>query len=442
MKVLRVIASMDPATGGPCQGLRYSIPCLQSEGCTTEVVCLDDPAAPFLKSDPFVIHALGRGRGPLRYHPALLPWMEANLSRFDAVIVHGLWLWPSIATRMATQRLQKKRQHLSSSSPSRTASSQLPTPNIPPYFVMPHGMLDPWFQHDESRRWKAIRNSIYWHLIEKKVIQDAEGVLFTCELELQLARTSFLNYKPRREINVGYGVPDPPAHDAVMDQAFHRSCPGLIHERSFMLFLSRIHPKKGIDLLIRSYAEIYGESSSASDNHPKFPALVIAGPVDSDYAREMIYLAESLLPGRVFQPLSPHQSSPSRTSGHAGLEASIYFTGMLSGDAKWGALYRCEAFVLPSHQENFGIAVVEAMSCEKPVIVSDKVNIYSELVLEGAGISGADTDEGVLSLLERWKNTPLEYRYHMAASAKSCFQKLFKSSSAAKNLMQALLMTL
>jgi glycosyltransferase involved in cell wall biosynthesis len=442
MRILRVIASMDPATGGPCQGIRYSIPHLKAEGCDNEVVCLDDPAATFLQSDPFVIHALGRGRGPLRYHPALLPWMEANLSRFDAVIVHGLWLWPSIATRIATQRLRKKVQRLSASSPSRSADSQLPAPKIPPYFVMPHGMLDPWFQKDSNRKLKALRNSIYWHLIENRVIRDASGILFTCDQELQLARISFSNYKPRREINVGYGVPDPPAHDAVMDQAFHRSCPGLPLERPFLLFLSRIHPKKGIDLLIRSYAEIYGERSSSSDNQPKFPALVIAGPIDSDYASEMIHLAESFLPGRVFQPLSPHESSPSTASGHDGLEASIHFTGMLSGDAKWGALYRCEAFVLPSHQENFGIAVVEAMACEKPVIVSDKVNIYSELVAVGAGISGADTNEGVLTLLERWKNTPLEYRRHMAASAKSCFQKLFKSSSAAKNLIQALQQTL
>jgi len=207
MRILRVIASMDPATGGPCQGIRYSIPQLQAEGCLNEVVCLDDPSAPFLETDPLIIHALGQGRGPLRYHPGLIPWLEANLSRFDAVIVHGLWLWPSIATRIATHRLRKKLQRLSASSLSRSASSQLPTPKIPPYFVMPHGMLDPWFQKDKSRKLKALRNSIYWHLIENSVIRDASGVLFTCDQELLLAKISFLNYRPRREINVGYESP-------------------------------------------------------------------------------------------------------------------------------------------------------------------------------------------------------------------------------------------
>ena len=433
MKILRVIASMDPATGGPCQGIRYSIPHLQSEGCLNEVVCLDDPKAAFLDKEPFVIHALGRGRGPLRYHPYLIPWLEAHLPSYDAVIVHGLWLWPSIATRIAIKKLQKKARRLASPAPP-SPSSQLPAPKIPPYFVMPHGMLDPWFQQEPGRRWKALRNRIYWRLVERRVIRDATAVLFTCDRELELARTTFPLYAPNREINVGYGVPDPPAHTEEMDRVLYKSCSGLPCDRPFLLFLSRIHPKKGLDLLIRAYAEVYGSMDSPAN---ALPALVIAGPIDSDYAREMICLADELLPGSVF---SPHSSSeaPNTYSPLPMNRPAIHFAGMLQGEGKWGALHRCEAFILPSHQENFGIAVAETLSCGRPVLISDKVNIFREVEAAEAGLVAPDDMEGVISLLQSWVSLEVLRRHEMARNGSRLFQERFHNKTTARRLLEVL----
>ncbi len=77
-----------------------------------------------------------------------------------------------------------------------------------------------------------------------------------------------------------------------------------------------------------------------------------------------------------------------------GIEARVHWTGMLEGDLKWGAFHAAEAFVLPSHQENFGIAVVEALACGVPVLISDKVNIWPDIVQDEAGLVNADTAEG------------------------------------------------
>lgn len=369
---------MDPATGGPCQGIRYTIPAMSTLGFSNEVVCLDDPEADFLGRDPFPIHALGRGFSSLGYHPALLSWLVANLERFDAVIVHGIWQWTNIAVWLAVKNLLKR---------NRTS---------PPYFIMPHGMLDPWFQKTPGRRLKAARNSLYWHLLQKRVIRNASALLFTSAEELALARKTFMDYRPKREINVGYGVPQPPILEESMREAFLVRCPDLPSDQPYLLFLGRIHPKKGVDFLIRAYAEVFGVQSQS------VPALVIAGPIDSDYAREMITLADSLMPGSVFSPNSS-PDAPITDSPLPMNRPAIHFTGMLSGDEKWGALYGCEAFVLPSHQENFGVAVVEALACDRPALITNQVNIWREIEQEEAGLVGDDSLDGICRLLVNWR---------------------------------------
>ena len=221
MKFLHVIASMDPRHGGPCQGIRNLAPEVLGAGHEVEIVCLDDPATAYLKSEKHKVHALGQGRTAWCYHPALLPWLKTNLLRFDAVILNGLWQYPGYALSKACRSL----------------------PNPPPYFVYPHGMLDPWFQRAPERRLKAIRNWFYWRLIERHVISQAPAVFFTCAEELQLARQTFRPYEPQREINVGYGVAEPPPYYDRMVAAFTEKCPGL-NGRPYLLFLSRIHSKR------------------------------------------------------------------------------------------------------------------------------------------------------------------------------------------------------
>jgi glycosyltransferase involved in cell wall biosynthesis len=397
MRILRVIESMNPITGGPCQGIRNSIPALESLNCHNEVVCLDSPDAPFLASAPFPIHALGKGRTSLRYQSELIPWLTSNLERFDAVIVHGFWLWTSIATHRAVRR---RRRSVAG----------------PGYYIMPHGMLDPWFQQTSARRAKALRNRIYWGVIGEKIIRDADGLLFTSEEELLQARRSFHPYQPKKEILVGYGVPPPPSPSQDLQDEFLRRCPGMPAGHSYLLFLGRIDPKKGVDLLIEAYARVYApEGSGFAFPDAKVPHLVIAGASGHEYARRMISLARLLLPGRVSDPASGDACSIP-ASGPA-----VHFTDMLHGHPKWGAYYGCEAFILPSHQENFGIAVVEALSCGRPVLISDKVNIWREIRDAGAGLVGTDTVAGTVDVLKSWKSLGPEARREAAAAAEACY---------------------
>ncbi|WP_373330638.1 glycosyltransferase [Salmonirosea aquatica] len=380
---------MDPAMGGPCQGIRNSIPELEKLGVQNEVVCLDQANAGFLESDTFPIHFVGRAVGPWWYHKALVPWLLTNFSRFDIVIVHGLWLYPSYAVWKIIKSF--KANHESKS--------------IPKVYVMPHGMLDPWFQRAHGRKFKAVRNKIYWKLLEANVVNDADGLLFTCEEELKLAREAFSPYKPKKELNVGYGILPPPSYIADMDRAFKYACPG-IDNKSYLLFLSRIDVKKGVDLLIQAYLALKKEGY-------KLPALVIAGPGEkSSYGLKVIKIASK--------------------------DDGILFPGMLKGDAKWGAFYGCEAFVLPSHQENFGIAVVEALACGKPALISNRVNIWREIKDGKSGLIDTDTLYGVKQLILKWINLSQDKRVEMEQSAKKLFQKKFNISLSAKKLLEVL----
>jgi glycosyltransferase involved in cell wall biosynthesis len=108
---------------------------------------------------------------------------------------------------------------------------------------------------------------------------------------------------------------------------------------------------------------------------------------------------------------------------------------MLEGDAKWGAFYGCEAFVLPSHQENFGISVVEALACDKPVLISSKVNIWREISEDNAGIVEEDTLEGVRRLLRLYLKN---FTNKTTRSSYNCFKKYFRINLVTQNMFSVI----
>ncbi|GHC61359.1 hypothetical protein GCM10007100_30840 [Roseibacillus persicicus] len=118
------------------------------------------------------------------------------------------------------------------------------------------------------------------------------------------------------------------------------------------------------------------------------------------------------------------------SSGVSLLDSKVHFCGMLQGDSKWGAFYCARAFVLPSHQENFGIAVVEALACGKSVLITDKVNIWREIKESEAGVVVSDTEEGVVEGLREI----LKWDSFSEKKSIDCYCLNFSVDGAAKNL--------
>ena len=393
MNLLHIVATLDPKSGGVSQAVRTMVISLSDLGIHNELVSLDGSEENFLYNNPALIHPQGPGKGPWHYNNSLRSWLVENLFRFDSIILHGLWLYPGFATNSAMQALRRIREK-----------------SVPKLFIMPHGMLDPYFQRASGRKFKALRNWVYWKLIENKVINHADGILFTSQEELRLARQPFQPYNPQKELIIGLGVQEPPPFSVAMQEAFLRKCPRL-NNRPYLLFLGRIHEKKGVDILIKAYLKVF-ESPDEGDNSPDNPALVISGPgLDSTYGKRIRQLAAD--------------------------SKSIHFTGMLEGPEKWGAFYGCEAFVLPSHQENFGVAVVEAMACSKAVLISNQVNIWREIEASKGGLVEDDTLQGTEVLLEKWRDLSVQEKQKFGIRSKRFYHEYYAAAPAAERLIDA-----
>lgn len=378
MRILHTIRSVNPEGGGVIETVQQFSRVLEQRGHGVTIASLDAPGDAWVNESPTRVEALGPGRANYGMSPRFVPWLQANAGTFDAVVVNGLWQFNSYGVWKALRGTGR------------------------PYFVFPHGMLDPWFKRTYPL--KHAKKWLYWPWAEYRVLRDANAVLFTCEQERQLARESFWLYRAT-ECVVPLGIARPAGDPEQEREAFLERFPEC-RGRQIVLFLGRIHEKKGCDLLIQAFAEV-------ARSRPELQ-LVMAGPEQQD------------------------ATDSRRLAAERGIADRVVWTGMLSGAVKWGAIRAADVFVLPSHQENFGLAVVEALACGVPVLVSREVNIWREIVDDGAGLAEADTLEGTLAMLRRWLEMPAAERDELRAAAAECFSARFEIASATENLLRVL----
>ena len=377
LKILQLVHTLDPSVGGVAAAVLALSRGLARRGHKLDIVVLDDSASPWLVDIALPIHALGAGLTSYRYSSKLLPWLKKQGRDYDRVIVNGIW------------------QYLSFAAWRRYAGSSIP------YYVFPHGMLDPWFK--ETFPLKHLKKWLYWPWAEYRVLRDAAAVIFTSEEERSQARKSFWLYRCREKVSP-LGVEAPPISSNAKSEFLSRY-PQLQNTRIF-LFLGRLHPKKGCDMLLEAFAQMRSNDSIS---------LILAGPDqvgwESDLRRQVTRL---------------------------NLTNRVVFTGMLEGSMKQGAFANAEAFVLPSHQENFGISVVEALAASVPVLVSNRVNIWREIEADRAGYVESDDLAGTTRLLQNWIGTAPAEREMVRQNARRCFEQRFEVDRAVDSLLQIL----
>jgi glycosyltransferase involved in cell wall biosynthesis len=317
MRILHVLPSLDQNYGGPLRAVLDLSTRARAFGLESEILGVGDFSVP---DNPFpadLVHSVPLGWPSVyRYAPEMSTWLQSNLSRFDGVVIHGMWLYPStIVSRICTS-LGKR------------------------FACFPHGMLEPWSVYGQGR-WKAAKKVIYWGMRERGIVKRASAVFYTTERERILAKKAF-PIANQSYIVVPYGI------DLSTDLAVAPANPRLLQPSTarIALFLGRVHPKKNVDFLIEAWAM----ARLGTDWR-----LVIAGPSKDDYATTLHNLIRC-----------------------RGLEDQISLVGPVAGLDKSYLLHRAQWFLLPSKQENFGIAVLEAIAAGCPVAVSDQVYVSDQ----------------------------------------------------------------
>jgi glycosyltransferase involved in cell wall biosynthesis len=381
MRLLHVVHTLNPDRGGPSESVRMFVRAHQRAGNEVEVATLDGtadgPAGDGYRGLPSCpVHPCGPGKTNYGYSPQLDAWLKANFERFDGVIVNGVWQYHGVAARRALAGRK-------------------------PYVVFAHGMLDPYFK--DRYPLKHLKKLVYWTLHEHRNLNSAQAVCFTSEEEKRVAAEGF-PFRHFRRVVVPYGTMGPEGDPEALKHAFFEQWPTM-RGKEYLLYLGRIHSKKGCDLLLQAFAQAAAPEMQ----------LVMAGPDETGWSAELKMQAERL-----------------------GIAERIIWTGMLRGDAKWGAFYAAQAFILPSHQENFGIAVADALACGTIPLISDKVNIAPDVAADGAGLMESDDLEGTVRLIERFQAFSPAERAAMSQSALACYQRRYALGNAAQEVYKAL----
>jgi glycosyltransferase involved in cell wall biosynthesis len=385
MKILHIIPSVNQIYGGPVQSAKnLSESFSERLQQTAHVATCDPPSASYLKSFSSHISVIPLGPKLLKYSISfnLLSWLSHNSQNYDCIIVHGIWQFHSLAVWLATRKTRT------------------------PYFLFTHGMLDPWFRRKHPL--KHIKKWIYWTLFEHHVVRDACAVFFTSDTEKELAPLSFKNYQAN-SVTIPYGIEKIPEDSESQILAWEQAHPELVNKRYF-LFLGRVDPKKSVDLTIIAFCNV-------AKIHPDIH-LVIAGPVKPTYQKKIKKL---------------YQTEPDY------IRSRIHWVPFISGFEKSGAMRCAEAFVLHSHQENFGLAIAEALSCGTPVLISKSVNIYQDIIDFRAGIVDDDTIYGAESTMIQWLQINAIERKRFKENAKILFDQKYDIKKNARLILNIML---
>jgi glycosyltransferase involved in cell wall biosynthesis len=335
LKVLHVIPTLDPMYGGPVAAILGMTAAQAKAGVEVRLLTTDhhtNGVPQRVECETRIFHAKF---GPWQWSPALGSALPNEVKWADIVNIHTLWSYPGTAAARAC----------------RAAGV--------PYIVRPCGMLDQW-----SLAQKSLKKRIYSALLERQNINGAAALWFTSEGERDGARP--FNYSCEDAV-IPLGLAPEAYHDLPARGTFRSLHPELSDQR-LILFLGRITPKKQTDLLIKAFAQVAIEFPDTS--------LVIAGPEEGTYLRELKRLAGSL-----------------------GIESRTFFAGPLRGRDVQAALVDAEVFVLPSLHENFGVSVIEAMACGVPVILSDFVNLAGLVREAEAGLTITPDESSLVSAL-------------------------------------------
>lgn len=342
LRILHVQETLSPTTGGPANVLPHLVRAQSDAGHEVVVATtnVDHPRGVYHRPgwDTLADGAVPVFYAPVQFVPLRMSWqlttyLRRSLTQFDVIHVHGLYRFPATSAAFLCRRYGI------------------------PYIIRPHGSLDPFlFERSTSGRIRLKR--LYERLFDFPNLNAASAVHFTAQGERE--RASFLDLRSPAFI-IPNGL-DWDMYSNLPERGEMRARWGL-GNAPVVLFLGRLHPQKGLDVLIPAFDKLRRRNGDAH--------LVIAGPDSDGYGAEV-----------------------QRWVSERKLDSVVHFVGPLIGADLRKAYVDADVFVLSSHTENFGMTVIEAMACGLPVVVSDQVGIHKEVSRGGAGVvTRCESDE-------------------------------------------------
>jgi glycosyltransferase involved in cell wall biosynthesis len=332
MKVLHVIPGVAMRYGGPSQAIFQMCQALQKQG-VEPLIATTDADGPGRLPVPLAHTVTCQGTRVIlfsrqwseafKYSRPLSRWLQTNVTSFDLVHIHAVFSHSSIAAARACLWHQV------------------------PYVVRPLGSLDPWSLYQ-----KRVRKRLLWHTGVRRMLHGAAALHYTTASEQRLAEQALGD---TRGTVIPLGIEEELLQIQDAPTTSRYSHPALAYKQ-YVLILCRLHPKKGLDLFLEVFLEV------TRKNEFQHWRLVLAGDGELNYVTSLKQLVQE----------------------HNGTDR-ILFTGWLDGEGKTAALHGAALLALPSHQENFGLAAVEALACGVPVLISTHVNLADDVQAAGAG---------------------------------------------------------
>jgi glycosyltransferase involved in cell wall biosynthesis len=383
LRVLQIVPSISLVYGGPSQMVMGLSAALAQAGVEVTVLTTDSNGdagqppldvplnQPVQQNGYQILYFRCSPFRRYKFSLDLLRWLYGHAGEFDLAHIHALF--SPVSTAAATVARQKKL----------------------PYLLRPLGTLDP----ADLQKKKRLKQ-IYAGLLERPNLGGAAAIHFTSVQEAKVSER-FGTLTKDVVIPLGVQLPSP-----MPGQGLARAQLGIPESRPLVLFMSRIDPKKGLNLLIPALEALLAEGL---DFH-----FVLAGtnPQDPGYENKILEQVQASALG-------------DRTT----------ITGFVSGDFKASLLQDADLFVLPSYYENFGIAVAEAMAAGTPVVISDRVYIWEDVRDAAAGWV-APCEVEALTFALRSPLMEAAERHRRGLNAQAYAQKHYTWSAIAQQTIQ------
>ncbi len=348
MKVLYVAASLSFKYGGPTRVITELAKALTRKGVQVSIfapmeknenVCFDGLKGVDVKLFPKTFFS----KFWTSYSPRLAKALMEEVFNFDLIHIHEIWHYPHFAAYRAAKKIGK------------------------PYIITTHGSLHPW-----AVKYKGLKKKIFTVLIQRHILQEAAVIQVLTDEEIQHIRTFGVN---NNIIVVPNGINPKEFQNLPPREKLEQLYP-IIKGKQVILFLSRIHPKKGLDLIAKAFGVIARKRNKV--------CLLIVGPNSNGY-----------------------QGQIEKMFGAEGVLDKVIFTGMLTGYERLVSLSGADIFVLPSYSEGFSISVLEAMACKLPIVITSRCNFPEIEEVKAGVVIEPDVTQLVNSLVRLLDNPQL-----------------------------------